>query len=305
MSWGFTSTNASGQVLVSSETRNLHFVGKATLSRTINSFDGYGGLRHWGYQIACNVTPVPFFTMPSGDRYAVAAVRNIGGNLWEIEIIRSGTTAGYPEVYVFSDPRGATVSPDTNYGMQVFRDDGTLAFDSRRQPLVVSGGGVVSPPSNPTSVTPSLSGRYCGSDASDSIFPNQQNNYAFNANAGKPMFFFPSIAQAQREYSFSEKDRECAGFNVYGICLGFEDRYFYDSTYWAFFRSGISYITGTLSCGWTTIQFGCNWKYREKSKLLGIGIGSGSGSGGAWPYSNETLNLAPTAVIVGDAYDYD
>lgn len=382
MSYGFVATNANGQVLVSSATRNLHFVGKATLSRTIKSFDNYGGLRQWAYQISCNVTPMPFFTMPTQDYYAVAAVRQTGAAMWEIEVIRSGTSAGTPEVYVFADPRGATTNPDTNYGMQVFLPDGTLSFDSRRDPLVVTGGGSVAPPSNPMTGGPSsLSARYCG-DGSNSIattpavpvngvyngpggiytdgsgiygwstssegdsylayyapatednlrtygfgedviaaiyptatqpatpagtviFPDTDSDYSFTAVGSKPMFFYPSIAQAQREFEFSDTDRDCLGINVYGACIGFGDKYYYSSRYWAFFRSGIRYITGTLSCGWISVEYGCNWSYRDKSQLLGIGIGSSSSTGGAWPYSNETLNLTPTAFIVADAASHD
>lgn len=141
--------------------------------------------------------------------------------------------------------------------------------------------------------------------AGSTMGPDQKNDYPFTAVGYKPMFFYPSISQAQREFSFSETDRSCTGFNAYGNCIGFEDKYYYTSNYWAFYRSGVRYINGTLSCGWITVEFGCNWTYKEKEKFLGIGIGSDSGSGGTWPYSNETLNLTPTTVIVGNGGDYD
>ena len=162
MSRGFLATNENGQVLISSDTRNLHFVGKATLSRVINQFDGYGGLRHWAFSIDCNVTPVPFFTMPTSDFYAVASVRSVAVAKWEIEIIRSGISNQAPEVYVFADPRGATYAPDTKYGLMVMRDDGTASFDSRYSPLVITGGTSVAPPHNPlTSPVTYVSARFC------------------------------------------------------------------------------------------------------------------------------------------------
>jgi hypothetical protein len=168
MTFGFVVINDNGQVLVSSETRNLHFVGKADLYEVVRQFDGYGGLRHWSFRIQCNTTPVPFFTMPTEDFYAVTGVSNIGGGMWDIRVIRSGTSASVPEVFVFADPRGFTNDPDSAWGMQVFRDDGTAAFDSRRQPLAITGGGVVKPPNNPLSVPPSLvTAKYCnGTDLS-------------------------------------------------------------------------------------------------------------------------------------------
>jgi hypothetical protein len=162
MSRGFLATNQNGQVLISSDTRNLHFVGKAQLSRVINQFDGYGGLRHWAFSIDCNVTPVPFFTMPTSDFYAVAAVRSVSVAKWEIEIIRSGISNEPPEVYVFADPRGATYAPDSNYGLLVLRDDGTPSFDSRYTPLVITGGTSVAPPHNPlTNPVINVSARFC------------------------------------------------------------------------------------------------------------------------------------------------
>lgn len=162
MNWGFLATNENGQVLVSSETRNLHFVGKARLDRVINQFDGYGGLRHWAFRVSCKVTPVPFFTMPSDDYYAVAAVRQVDVSVWEIEVIRSGTGSSVPEVYVFSDPRGATNSPDTQYGMMVLNNDGTPSFDSRYKPLAITGGASVAPPDNPlTNPVTYVTARFC------------------------------------------------------------------------------------------------------------------------------------------------
>ncbi len=304
MTWGFEAINNAGQVLVSSETRNLHFVGKATLDRIIKQFDGYGGLRHYAFRIACNVTPVPFFSMPTADYYAVAAVRSVGPNLWEIEVIRSGTSGTAPEVYVFSDPRGATAR-DTNYGMLVMRDDGTPSFDSRLNPLTVTGGISVAPPSNPLTVAPpTLSAKYCGSDPGNYMGSNNPNTYAFNAPGAKPIFFFPSLAQAQREFAYHEWEDECDGFD-YGICIGFSRAYDWHSYYWAFYRGGIRYVGGHLFCGWITADFGCNWTYKKKSSLIGIGIGGSSGNGGTWPYTNETLNLTPTAVITANGLRYD
>lgn len=162
MTFGFVVTNDNGQVLVSSETRNLHFVGKADFERIIRSFDGYGGLRHYAFRIQCNTTPVPFFTMPTGDFYAVDGVQLLSANLWEIRIFRSGTGDTRPEVYVFADPRGFVGEPESGWGMQVYRDDGTAAFDSRRTPLAVTGGGKAIPPSNPLPIAPTnVTAKFC------------------------------------------------------------------------------------------------------------------------------------------------
>jgi hypothetical protein len=306
MAHGFLAINANGQVLVSSETRNLHFVGKALLNRTIRAFNGYGGLRHWAFQINCNVTPVPFFTMPVDAYYAVAAVRQVAAGVWEIEIIRSGTSDWPPEVYVFSDPRGATGNGGTNYGMLVMRDDSTPSFDSRLSPLAVTGGAMVAPPSNPLTSSPGgLSARNCGSDPQYSMAPDSASQYSMSAPGAKPIFFYPSIAQAEREFTYEEKRRECAGFDAYGACIGFGTEMHWTSTYWAFFRGGIRYVGGTLFCGWITAEFACNWSYSQEDSFTGIDYDDDSARGGTWPYSNETLNLTATAVIAANGARYD
>lgn len=306
MSFGFLTTNVYGQVLVSSQTRNLHFVGKAPVDRLVKAFDGYGGLRNWAYRIYCNVTPMPFFEMPTDDYFGISSVKQIGASWWEIEVVRSGYSLQYPEIYVFADPRGATTNPDTNYGMQVMHTDGSLSFDSRRQPLVVTGGVSVFPPANPSAPSAAgLTARQCGSDASGNLMPAYDNTFGVAIPGSRPIYFYPSIAQAQREVLVSEKVQDCTGFSVYGACLGFEDKYFYDSTYWCFYRGGIRRSGYSIKCGWIAVDFGCNWSYREKSKFIGFGIGSSSGSGGTWPYSNETLNLQSTPVIIADGANYD
>jgi len=155
MSSGFLALNNNNKVLVSSDTRNLHFLGKAIYNATIKSFDGYGGLRQYTFRIACNVTPVPFITMPTADAYGVSAVRQVTTGIWEIEVIRSGTGDAVPEVYVFCDPRGFSSARDSGYGMLVLANDGTPAFDSRLSPLLVTNGFTVTQASNPLTVSPS------------------------------------------------------------------------------------------------------------------------------------------------------
>jgi hypothetical protein len=305
--WGFLATNNSGQILVSSETRNLHFIGKATLHETLRDTNGYGGVRHWKFRIPCTAVPMPFVSLSTADRYAVVAVRTSVAGYWDIEVIRSGTSTSVPEVYVFVDPRGITAAPDTNMGLQVLAADQTVAFDSRYRPLVVSGGINVAPPSNPLTVSPpSLSAKNCNSigTAASNLGPNTTNTYSLSLGAAKPIMYFPSIAQAQRQFSFHESEDECDGFDC-GVCIGYSRAYDWWSYYWAFYRGGVSLYGTTLQCGWIAVEYGCNWTYEVRGSLVGIGVGGDSGQGGTWPYSNETLNLASTPVIFSDGALYD
>ena len=260
MSYGFLAINDNNQVLVSSDTRNLHFIQKLsgprndTISTTdtdagiIYTTDYFGGVRHWRYTATCASTPVPFFTMPTTDYYGVVRVQNKGNNRWDIEVIRSGTSTTVPELYIFADPRASTSSE--THGMIVYLDDGTAAFDSRLKPLAVTGGKSLTHPANPKDSYPgggSYIGRDCNAsiDTRSSIFaPTNYNEYAINTDSmTKPMYFYASLAQAERESVYSDSTEECVGVVVYGNCVGYQSNQNWTSHYWAFYRGGISYST--------------------------------------------------------------
>ena len=307
MTQGFLAVNSSNQVLVSSDTRNLHFITKLTEPLAIDkATDYYGGIRILRYRVTCTQYPVPFFTMPTADYYGTTRVTSLGNNLWDIEIVRSGTSNVYPEVYVFADPRAGTAT-DT-HGMQVYRDDGSLSFDSRMRPLAITGGVAVVQPSNPKPTFPyALSARNCGSsdaDAGGFFEPNQYNAYGLAGQPSKPMFFYPSLAQAEREALYHDSQTDCLGSDKLGICIT-STTYDWYSTYWAFYRGGVKWTGAEIQAGWVVVAFGCNWSYNQDDSVIGIGVGGASGGGGSWPYSNETLNLAASTVLVGNAARYD
>lgn len=306
MSYGFLATNENNQVLVSSDTRNLHFLGKYTSPTLIKQTDYYGGLRHLRYSFSCAVTPVPFYTAPSqGAYYSIARVANVGGNSWEVDVITSSTSSNYPELYVFCDPRGTTSTE--GFGMQVFHSDGTPSFDSRKQPLAVVGGGNITHPSNPRNASISgLSARYCSSDAGYQLAPdNESAALVVGTLPAKPMFHYSSLAQAEREAQFYDSQESCSSWDC-GTCVLYSTTDRWWSTYWAFYRGGLK-ISGTnaVKAGWITVEWGCNWTHNSDSSFIGIGVGGSSGIGGSWPYSNETINLSSAAVIIADAARYD
>ena len=304
MTYGFLALNNNNEVLVSSDTRNLHLVAKLAAPAVTNTSTAYGGFVELTYTVECAVAPVPFFTMPTGDYYGIAGIKNTTGITWEIRIIRSGTSGSYPEVYVFADPR-AVVSSEA-FGMQVFRDDGSASFDSRRSPLAVTGGTAVSHTSNPRSSIPGLSARYCGSGNTNGGFtPDSENGpYGVGSIPNKPMFHYSSLSQAEREAAYYDKDESCNGFD-YGFCVGYSTTDEFWSHYWAFYRGGIRQSGNNLYAGWVVVNGGCWWSTYSDSDFIGIGTGSDSGNGGDSPYSNETINLSSAAVIIGDASRYD
>lgn len=304
MSTGFLAVSTTGEVLVSSDTRNLHFVGKAYYYYLLNSTNSYGGLRYIIYRISCNTTPVPFFTL-SGNYCGVVAVKEVSSGLWEIEVILSGTNPTYPEVYVFADPRGIVSQDTSGHGLLVRNSDNTASFDSRLKPLAINYTISVEQPLNPILTPPSgLDAKYCGSQNNTGINPNAVYQYKIDLSSkvGKPIAMYQSIAQAQREYTFYAREREVEAIVIERI-------YEWWSYYWLFCRAGISTSSSGgfnyLNAGWIGTNWGCRWDYKRNNSFIGIGVDGDSSSGGNWPYANETLNTQPSTVIIADGSRYD
>jgi|21_taG_2_1085346.scaffolds.fasta_scaffold13103_4 hypothetical protein len=305
MSYGFEATNNSGDVLISSETRNLHFLGKYSSPSVTNSATAYGGFKELSYTITSTVIPVPFFDMPTTDYYGIIGVKNTTGNTWVVKVIRSGTSSTYPSLYVFVDARG--VSSSEGYGMQVLQDDGSASFDSRKEPLVITGGTAVTHPSNPlTSSITGLNSVECGSGSTHNQHTpdNESSAYSVGTLSSTPIFHYSSLAQAERRANFSGSEESCLGISAYGGCIGYGETDSWVSTYWAFYRGGIRLSGTNVYAGWVTVLGGCYWSSYSDNDFFGIDVGGGSSGGGSFPYTNETLNLASTAVIVGDGTRY-
>jgi hypothetical protein len=165
MTFGFSVKNGSNQIVVSSDTKNMHFMGKATYTGPVVEFtdassSGAGfanGLSIFRYVINCAAFPFPFFTQPGWQYQALISVAQIGPALWQFDLAVDGPTAGkvVPEVYVFAEAGGMVYPPSESYGMQVLTSDGSVAFDSRLPPFTAIAGGTVAP-ALPTSVNRSF-----------------------------------------------------------------------------------------------------------------------------------------------------
>lgn len=304
MSNGFLTVNGNSQILISSDTKNLHFVGVYTYPTSyIKNETGYGGINIVNYRVNCLVTPVPFFTMPNTSCfYAIGRITQVTASTWDIEVVKSGTNADYPELYVFSDPAGATVSG--SYGMAVYKDDGSVSFDSRLSPLAITHSLNIAQPAPPRTAIPynTLDSTTCNSEggASTTAFvPTNYNTYTFTTPLpAKPMFFFASLAQATSTTSaYHNYDTNYIFYREY------EEWW---STYWAFYRGAVKVNSSTsILAGWVGINHGCNWDYHRSNSLLGVPVKSDNPNGGQPPYNDDTINLSSTSFLVGDASRYD
>jgi hypothetical protein len=293
-------------MLISSEFKNLHFVQKKTSPDYIDSNSNglFGGSKVMRYRFSLSETPVPFFYVPSGNSCAVTAVRSVSSGVWDIEVVTDGAN---PEIYIFAT--AAVTTSSDSYGVQVFNNSGEVTFDNRATPLMVTGLLSVSQPTQPSSSYSSagLTASNCQTSVntySGSFIPNNSTAYSTSLPT-KPLFFFSSNAQAEREIHVSRRDTVCDGVSVKGNCLGIRRDYDYDSYYWAFYRNTISWSSGSVQSGWCVANWGCHWKYQADSYFVGIGTGGSSGSGGSWPYTNENVNTFNNTVIIGDASYYD
>ena len=321
MSYGFLALNDNNDVLISSDTKNLHFAGKATAPSGVTAVSSQsGGFVDLRYTITLpNRTsiPVPFFTMPVQTlTYSIAGVAGVNSGssskTWTINIIRTGNsqaTNTYPEVYVFVDPSSVSVSD--GYGFQVFNSDGSVSFDSRARPLAITGAVSVIPPTNPLTAAsvpnPALAAYQCGSTVTTQFTPLASGSNVTVPNTTKKMYHYNALPQTQREVLYSGTTDSCTGFSAYGVCLGYEQTDSFASTYWCFYRGGIKGVSNTvIKAAWIPAEQGCHWTTSTDADFLWFfGPGGSSSSGGVWPYSDKTINLTAQTVIIADAARYD
>lgn len=309
MSFGINAYNDSNEVIISSELKNLHFITKLS---TPTSSDGqttsFGSRWIHTYTVTnCPTVPVPFFNMSANEEVGITAIKTgATTNSWEIEVLTNNVT---PVLYIFAD--ATAVSSNDTQGIIVYNADGTAAFDSRARPLAVNDTLITTAPSSPISSfsASGLDCKYCNSNGnsthSSQYTPNTSVNYATTLPE-KPMFFYFSLAQCEREASFTCGEEECDGVDAYGNCVGAKRLYSWTSTYWAFYRATLSYPnTASVNLQYTMYAYDCAWTSSTDGSFTGIGTGGSSDSGGSWPYSNLTLNTADNVVIIGDASRYD
>jgi len=276
--YGFLATNGSDQVLISSKTKNLHFLGKAAYYSTLDSVDSVGGFRRWVYRIESQSIPVPFFSVPTSDRYAITKMTNVIGYTWEIEIIRSGTSSTRPEVYVFSEINGS-MKPSGVWGMQVLNEfNNSISYDSRLHPLVIRGSSQVQPPIKPQNPQPTAAdfapnyykdnqcslnnetgmGRFTPNNATSSTI--------YNTNAIKPIVNYQSVAQ-----TLTMVDETHSWIWRF---LFTSTKHIYFSHYWAFYRAAVSVqqsgAHSLINCGWVTISKNCQGDSKKTTNILGL-----------------------------------
>lgn len=305
MTHGFSAQNNAGQVLISDQTRNLHFLGKA-LSISFSADDFAGGLRQWVFRISSMRPLVPFFTAHP-DLTAITTITESSANVWDIGIVRAGTDNTTPEVYVFTDPIGRV--PEESHGMVVFDGSGSPTFDSRLIPLSITWGATAVSPNRPfdngiSAVGSNLStamGQQTYSAGMSEQFRPKNTAYVGNPPAmAKPLLSFSALMQSEVEQGFA--DELTSG----GTCSGDRTTTYYRTLVWGFYRSAIGLNSGCVS-GWITVSHG-GFTTSERNTYDQVSQSSnstGRAANGVPPLSNETINTRYSTVMMTDGIYYD
>ena len=317
MAYGFEAKNDNGKVIINDTIENLHFIGKATrgsASSGYGTISGYGGSNSaldgrvvHTYTITCTGTPVAFIKPTDYDRWHSLIKQSVSSTTWTFEIMISGTsTSNPPEVYCFVNADDIPVPSGETYGMLVFKSNGsTKTFDSRRQPLAITGGGTASaPPSDPTNTsgTPGTTSGHSWNYASNDHDFRSSNRYTAHSdssvNTSNTMFACSSLAQAVYKRQMHGHKRSC-GF--LGCCC--QDHYS-TAAWWVMYRQAFRLRSGNFDSGWTNYAAGYSFSSSFESGGW-FGGGGGSYSTGSMPYTAKTINLQSNAYIIADSSRYD
>jgi len=134
MSFGLTAVNNNNELAITDSSTNYHYMGSYNASST---FGGGGVVNNYltfaYYTVSAPNRPIVFMEPSGGNRFALQAVTDIGGGSWRVLIIYTGSP---PRIHVFSTLTYTTTGQQ--YGMAVYRANGTLAFDTTRNPLALN-----------------------------------------------------------------------------------------------------------------------------------------------------------------------
>jgi len=322
MAYGFEAKNDNGKVIINDTIENLHFIGKATRgsnNAAYGDFPGYGGSNdaldgrviHY-YTITCSGTPVAFIKPADYSRWHGIIKQSVSGTTWSFDVMVSGTsTSNPPDIYCFVNADDIPVPSGETYGMQVFKSNGsTKTFDSRRQPLAITGGGTASaPPSDPTNSSglPGVSSGHSWNYSSNDHDFRSSNRYTAHsdsaANTSNAMFACSSLAQAvykRQQHGYKES---CSGCFPFIGCINCQDHHS-TAAWWVMYRQAFRLRSGNFDSGWTGYAAGYSFSSSFESGGW-FGGGGGSYSTGSMPYTAKTINLQSNAFIIADSSRYN
>jgi len=329
MSYGFLAVNNNNKTLITDTMENLHFAGKPTLQGNDSASENYGSFPEYGevsgqatsfddldgriiftYTFTHSGTPIVFVKPTDYSRWHAVLTQSVSGTTWTIKVIASGTSTSNPPIlYCFVNAENSTGSTE-DYGMIVYQSNGDRAFDSRYSPLAVTGGGTITPPSDPTNSagTPTQTGAHNGT----SIHPwnyatldhdfrstNRYNSQSITGTYTNLMFSAPSIAQAVYERTMLGYKLSRGGYPTFN-----KQHHYSTAIWWVFYRNTFRIRNGNFDAGWTNLIAGFAFSSNHEGGGW-FGGGGGGTSTGVRPYNPKTINLTSNAFLIADATRYN
>lgn len=312
---GILVKNQGGQIMISSDVETLHYHGRATFQQTLlsglNDFPVYtgddGGSTLSGrhvhrYSFYCNDTPV-FFIRPANYSYFHGVLQQFNsGPIWYVDVIQGGPISAPPDVLAFVPPANIP-RPVGEPGIEAYRPDGRVTFDSRRNPLAIYGALDVIPPAVPCDGgQPTVQSGFAWNDSTldfDFRCNNTYNSYGLAGGLpyGNLMFSAPSVAQAV--YS-----RQKNGYKYSRGWFGGQSHWS-TAVWWAMYQSAYRLQPNVIQAGWAVYAasywFTSTW---ESGGWYNGGGGSGSVQAGDRPFNDKTINLTNNVIIIADATSY-
>jgi len=345
MAHGLLVKNDDDEVLIDSDFKHYHFLGKfnhtsvtqipdimeggiANAAQGSNSNKGMQNMPSKGeiykYTVSVNGTTPPMcFIKPtstgSSAPFTGIVLTKQSGSNWEIWVFQSTVTSASPVLYCFSPLSQISNSTSTTHGLKTLDSSGSVTFDSRFKPLrVVGGGNITSPTLAHTGST--------GSGYTASLNVNASNvsaSFTSQSSAGDLIYYCPSIASACQEHTFSESDSGFHSWTYYAWARG--------DVWWCFYRSGFRIAsTSSFEVNYGVYARGHVYEHVVDSTNVFAGLVLGAITGGAYfaaaiaaaiaagsftsasvdggnylPYENSYRNNSANAFIISKASYYD
>jgi len=345
MAHGLLIKNNVGEVLIDSDFKHYHFLGKHTHSsvtaipdllsggvanaaqgsnanKGMENMPAKGEIYKFTVPVNGSNPPICFIkptsTGSSAPFTGIVLTKQDGTN-WEIWVFQSVVTSANPVLYCFAPLSQINNSTSTTHGLKTFDSSGVATFDSRFKPLKIVGGG------NITSPTQAHTGS-TGSGFTVSLSVNASNvstSFINQSNASDLIYYCPSIAHACQQYTYMEADQGWHSYTYYAWARG--------DLWWCFYRSCFRIAsTSSFEANYGVYARGHVYEHEVNSTNLLLGLVLGAITGGAYfvaaiaalgsagvftnaavaggnylPYENGNRNNSANAFIISKASFYD
>lgn len=315
MGYGILTGNQYGHVLISADTKNLHYLGEAQYEQQLfgglSDFPDYSdddgqqtlsGLYLHRLYFTTSEEPLVFLKPGNVDNFYGIVRRYRNNGVIYFDIAQSGYSAAPPRLFLFS--RHSQTTPH-GYGLVTYTTAGEIAFDSTKRPLAILDAMAVACPQEPCDGGVPTSGGGYGWEDRTLDFNFRCNttyttyNFASVVARNAVMVAVPSTMQAVK---IRKKEGSKTSCDDYGTNC--QDHYS-TAMWWGMYHQGFRISAGNaIDAGWIVYAAGFYFWSHADDTFLGIGGDGGDQSGGSAPYPASTINSATQFAILADSSLY-